>query len=112
MDHGVAQHIVAGVLHSLCYKQLRGTPQNNMKVLWTRMQELYKSAGIAEKLSRFTLKMFTDPDAPHADFPKLTNAIKATTWREAIVRTDVLLATLLVPQYRFLSMGRDSVAAV
>ena len=76
MDHGVAQHVFAGTLHSLVYRQLKQRPYRNMQVLWGRMQELYKEANVAEKLSKFSLKMFCDPDSPHADFPKLSNAIK------------------------------------
>jgi hypothetical protein len=88
VDHGVAQHLFAGILHSLCYRQLPHDPTRNMQTIWIRMQELYKEAGIAEKLSRFSLKMFTDPDSPHATFPKLTNAIKATLQISDQLRTD------------------------
>ena len=77
LDHGVAQHLFAGILHSLVFVQLTyGSPANNMAAVWKRMQELYHEHGITEKLSRFSLKMFCDPKSPHADFPKLTNAIK------------------------------------
>ena len=76
LDHGVAQHLFAGILHSLVFKQLRGSPQRNLADIWGRMQELYNDGRTEEKLSRLTMKMFVDIKSPNADFPKLSNAIK------------------------------------
>ncbi len=100
VDHGVSQHLFAGILHSLVYNQMEGRAADNLRTLWTRMQELYREGNISEKLSKFTLSMFCDPEAPHAHFPKLSNAIKAYR-RCACVGLSVPAATGLHTVYSY-----------
>ena len=78
VDHGVAQHVFAGIMWSLIFKQLPNRPEQNLSIIWKQIQGLYNEGRTQERLARFTMKMFVDPKAPHADFPKLSNAIKVS----------------------------------
>eukprot|EP00959_Pyramimonas_sp_CCMP1952_P232329 4855116-Pyramimonas_sp.AAC.3 len=78
VDLGVAGHAVANLLYELIYEELGGRVSDRVRIVWTRIQEIYGELGLPHRLSNFRLSMFVkDPDSPHSDYPVLSHSIKA-----------------------------------
>jgi hypothetical protein len=71
---GVLSHALASCLHTMCWDGLgRQTvsPAHRLGALFTRVQQLYLERASPTRLTNLRLKMFVDPDRPHAAYPTL-----------------------------------------
>ena len=73
---GVLAHLLGSVLHTLCYQEGRGRqashPADRLAIVFTKVQESYKENETQTRLVNLKLKMFCNPDAPHA-YPPFLN---------------------------------------
>ncbi len=68
---GTAMHVAGNALFALCYRSLRGTPADNLRLVWGMILDAYRHRQEETQYSKLTLSMFCDVDSPHTSFPCL-----------------------------------------
>ena len=67
---GTDMYFYASVLWMLCYQLLGNSALTNLETVWTELQRFAKRNGI-KTYSNMRQSMFTNPLAPHGQFPRL-----------------------------------------
>ena len=89
-QNGVTSHLLGNALFSFVFEDLRGPPRQALGRVWVRIQAIYKELGSAHRLHNLRLSMFCDEGSPHASYPCLSTAIKATETRHLVQPVYVL----------------------
>ena len=71
LDLGTTMQVNGNVLWQLVYRRLPGEPEENMKVIWLQIQELYLTRGVTSQFAFIGLSMFCNPKDPEGDFPEM-----------------------------------------
>ena len=68
---GILQYMLGSVLWVMCYKSIIGEPSEILQRVWTLVAEYYSDNSVNTRFTSLTLSMFTDPDSPYSNFPRL-----------------------------------------
>ena len=72
---GVYAHLLASILHYLCWKEGPGVqlvqPCNRLALIFDQIQVVYKEQQSGTRLTNLKLSMFTNPKSPHVQHPFL-----------------------------------------
>ena len=78
LDLGVSQRLCGSVLHTWCYQGAcdKAMAQKNMRQVWIRIQDKYRSMKVKKRLTNIFLSQFRNTEHPWSQAPLL----KADTW--------------------------------